>query len=261
MPKYTGMKTCFVMLGSWFCLGAGLLWAGGEGEKTPEKTKPDIFVGAGALFVTEPYRGMSARVYPVPLFGYESERLYLRGVSGGYRLFQGEGWSVGPVVQPRFEGYKSSDSSALIGMEDRRITVDAGVGFSWQTRWGLLSVSWVADILGRHGGYETELAYTVLFPWKGFDIIPSLGIRCKSSSLTNYYYGVDSEEALPGRPSYKAGPAIDPFARIAVKRDLVEKFSLLGAVQCEWFDAEIKDSPIVDRTHSISFLTGLLYTF
>jgi outer membrane protein len=146
-------------------------------------------------------------------------------------------------------------------MKSRRITVDAGVGFSWQTKWGLFGASWVADILGRHGGYETECAYTLLFPVKGFDVIPSLGLRFKSESLANYYYGVQPEEALPGRPTYKAGSAIDPFIRLAVKRELTDKFSALGAVQCEWLDQEIKNSPIVDRACSTSLLLGLLYTF
>ena len=241
-------------------MGTGVVWAAGQTERAADPAKPEIFVGAGALIASEPYRGMAARVYPIPLFGYEGQRLYIRGISGGYRLIQGEGWSLGPVFHPRFEGYRSEDSSALAGMEDRRITLDTGVGFSWRTSLGLLSTSWVTDVLGRHKGYETEFVYTLLFPCSGFDVIPSLGIRCKSGQLTNYYYGVQPDEALPGRSAYKAGSAVDPFIRLAMKRGLTDKLSVLGAVQYEWFDKEIRDSPIVDRAYSISFLLGILYT-
>jgi outer membrane protein len=261
MPIVMGMNVYGMILTLMLCAQTVPVRADDQKGKAPENAKPEIYLGAGALLMSEPYRGVPMRVYAVPLFAYEGRRLYVRGLNVGYRLIQGKGWSIGPVLQPRFDGYKSSDSSALSGMRSRRMTVDTGVGFEWRSSWGLFSLSWVADILGRHDGHETEFAYTLLFPWKGFSVIPSAGLRCKSNNLTDYYYGVESNEALPGRPSYRPGLAIDPFIRVVVKRGLVGPLSALGAVQCEWFDDGIRDSPIVDRAYGTSFLLGLLYTF
>jgi outer membrane protein len=247
----------------WLCLcwATGAAWASGQKEAVAGRTQSNVFIGAEAFFMSGPSHGTPTRISPVPFFGFAGERVHLPGISGGDRLFQGEGWSIGPILQPRMEGYGSRHASKLTSMEDHRIPVDAGLEFLWRTNWGVLRASWVTDILGRHGGYETEFAYTLPFLWRGFDVIPSAGIRCKSANLTNYYYGVPSDEAFPGRPSYKADSVVDPFIRLTVRRELIEDLSVLSAVQCEWLDDEIRDSPIMNRAHSASFLIGLLYTF
>ncbi len=261
MPIPTRMKTYGVILGLLLGVQAGGVYAADTQDKTLEGAEPSMFVGGGALFTSVPYRGVSTRGYPVPLCGYEGERLYLRGLTGGYPLFKSDGWSIGPVLKPRLEGYRSDDSSALRGMETRSFSIDAGVGVQAVTSVGMFSLSWVTDILGRQRGFETEFAYTLWFPWKGFDFIPSVGVRCKSGDLANYYYGVKDDETLSDRPFYKAGSAIDPFVRVAVKRELIGDFSFLGALEYEWLDSAIRDSPIVDRSYNASFVLGLLYTF
>lgn len=195
------------------------------------------------------------------LLGHESTDLHADRIGSGYPLLSGKGWSIGPVLQSRFEGNRSADKSVLDSMEDRRLTADAGIRFSWETGVGFFSASWLTGVLGGHKGFETEFAYALWFPWRGFDVIPSAGVRCKSSDLTSYYYGTDGAADLPGRPGYKAGSAIDPFVRIAMKKRLAGRLSMLGAVQCEWFDSEIRNSPVVDHTYSTSLLFGLLYAF
>jgi outer membrane protein len=223
--------------------------------------KASIYVGAGALVSTKPYIGTDAKVYPIPLFGFEGENLYLRGTQGGYRLIKGEGWSIGPVLQPRFDGYEQDDSSALDGMDDRDLSLDAGIGFSWLTDYGLLGATVVTDVLGKHDGQEVEFSYTALFQWLGFDFIPSAGLRWKSTNLVEYYFGVRADEARAGRPAYAPGDTIDPFVRLAVRRELDEKWSLLSAFQYEWLADEIADSPIVDDDYDISIIAGVLYTW
>jgi outer membrane protein len=248
------------VLGLSICIGVCIACSAAA-EQAAEQTEPNVFVGLGVLDISRPYVGVSDRIYPVPLFGYEGPRLYLRGLSGGYRLIRGEGWSIGPVFQPRFEGYESGDSSKLKGMRDRDGTLDAGLGFSWHSKWGLISASWLTDVFGKHNGHETELSYTLKFPWNGFEWVPSVGLRYKSANLTSYYYGVRADEARVGRPAYKPGSAVDPFVRLAVTRRLNEKWSLVGGVQYEWLDSEIHDSPIVEQRYFVLSVLGLMYTF
>jgi outer membrane protein len=255
------MRIEVVMAAMWICAAvAGGAWAG-EAEPSVESRKREVFVGAGVLVSSKPYRGIDPRVYPIPMFGYEGERLYLRGVGGGYQLFRMGGWSLGPVLQPRFDGYEADDSRYLAGMKDRDLTLDGGVGLTWRTKWGLIGLSWITDLLGKHHGQELEFSYTAILPYAGFDFIPSAGLRYKSDNLVDYYYGVRTSEARAGRPAYEATEAVDPFVRLAVRRKLGGKWSLLGAVQYEWFDSEITDSPIVDRSNDVSFVAGLLYSF
>jgi MipA family protein len=232
-----------------------------ETEEAVASKKPEIFVGAGAVISSKPYEGVDSRIYPVPLFGYEGKRLYLRGITGGYRLIKIKGWSIGPTVRPRFEGYQASDSSDLAGMKNRNATVDAGVDMSWRTNWGLLSAVFVTDLLSAHDGLELELSYTAMFPYAGFDIIPGAALRWRSSNLADYYYGVRASEVRTGRPAYSPDEAITPVVRVAVRRELSERWGLLLAGQYEWLDSEVRDSPIVDEDSILSALLGVTYSF
>lgn len=240
-------------------------WCGGDETNENGVDLPTTYVGGGAIISSKPYEGMDAKVYPVPLFAYEGKRLYFRGLTGGYWLFTWNGVSMGPVLQPRFDGYDEEDSSALRGMDDRDWSVDGGAGVSWLTDVGLFGLAFVTDLLGRHNGQELEFSYTVRFKWADFDFIPSAGMRWKSENLVDYYYGVQADEVrfnpAPARLAYDGDDAVDPYIRMAVRRKLLPRWSLLAAAQYEWLDDAITDSPIVDEGYEASFLLGLLYTW
>jgi len=230
-------------------------------ETEEQEGRPDIFVGAGVVIRSKPFEGIDSKVYPVPLFGYEGERLYLRGISGGYRLIKAGGFSVGPTVRPRFEGYDASDSSALAGMKNRNATVDGGIDVAWRTDWGLLSAVTVTDMLGAHDGYEIELSYTARFTRANFDFIPGFALTWRNSNLVDYYYGVKTSEARAGRPAYSPDAALTPLVRLAIQRDLKKRWGLLFATQYEWLASEMRDSPIVDDDGILSVLLGVTYSF
>ncbi len=255
------MKIAVVMSTLLICAVTTVAAYADETETPPAPRQREVFVGAGLLVSSKPYEGVDSKIYPIPMFGYEGERLYLRGVGGGYRLFHKGGWSLGPVLQPRFDGYEEDDSHELAGMDDRDLTLDGGVGLTWLNDWGLIGVSWVTDLFGKHDGQEVELSYTAVLSRFGCDFIPSVGLRYKTDKLVDYYYGVKTDEARAGRPAYEADDATDPFVRLAVRHKLVGKWSLLGALQYEWFDSEIKDSPIVDKSQDVSFVAGVLYSW
>jgi outer membrane scaffolding protein for murein synthesis (MipA/OmpV family) len=48
---------------------------------------------------------------------------------------------------------------------------------------------------------------------------------------------------------------------LAMRRRLSEGWSLMAAVQYEWLDREITDSPIVDSNYQASFIAGVLYSW
>jgi outer membrane scaffolding protein for murein synthesis (MipA/OmpV family) len=162
--------------GRWSCAVVCCLvlvsWCAGAADEVEDGDKRTIYLGAGALISTQPYKGVDARIYAVPLFAYEGKRLYVRGIVGGYRLYSIGDWSVGPVIQPRFEGYEEQDSPFLNGMDDRDWSLDGGVGTSLLTKYGLFGLSFVTDLLGRHNGQELEFSYTILFELAGFELIP-----------------------------------------------------------------------------------------
>jgi outer membrane protein len=218
-------------------------------------------LGGGGFVQTEPYAGVPARVYPAPVVSYEGERLYVRSAIVGYRIISDNGVMIGPLVQPRIEGFKEDDSPFLSGMQDRNWSVDGGVNIEAVTPVGLLGVSIVSDLLGRNRGQEVEFRYLVMFPALGFQLIPSGGVRWKSDSLVDYYYGVRPNEARPDRPAYQGEQAFDPFLRLVVRHNLTKHWSLFTDAQYEWLASEITNSPIVSKDYQLGVTTGVLYAW
>ncbi len=247
----------------WITAGllTGIATASEEETAAKPEAKPEVFVGGGLLVTSKPYVGVNSKIYPVPLFGYEGKHLYLRGITGGYRLFEIQGWSIGPTLRPSFQGYEADDSSALRGMDDRDPTLEGGLDLASRTKWGLLGVTILTDLLGAHDGQKVELNYTALFPYGGFTFIPGVALQWESSDVVDYYYGVRASEARPGRPAYGPDDAIVPLVRLAVRRSLSQHWGLLFATQYEWFDSEISDSPIVEDDGHLSLMLGATYTF
>ncbi len=240
---------------------AATAWCRSAETDDEGKNGSAFYLGGGALISDRPYIDTDWMICPVPLSAYEGDPLSLWDMAGGYPLPAGKGWSIGPVVQPRFQGYGEEDSSALWGMDDRNWSIDAGIGASWMTKIGRFGLSGVTDMLGRHKGQELEFSYTVLFKLGGLDFIPSAGMRWKSQDLVDYYYGVRPREAMAGRPAYEGENALDPFVRLTMRHKLTGRWSLLAFAQYEWLDDEIKSSPIVDADYDASFMVGMLYSW
>jgi outer membrane protein len=273
------MAVCLVLTGAWNCSrgflpgGMGCCWAQEQEQEQEQEKKKDeklsalikeaktFHVGGGVFVQTEPYVGVSDRVYPAPVVAYEGEHLYVRSAIVGYRVISYQGLMIGPQVQPRVQGYNADDSSFLRGMEDRNWSVDGGVNIEAATPVGLFGVSIMTDLLGRYRGQEVEFRYLVMFPLLGFHLIPSGGVRWESEKLVNYYYGVKPSEARPGRPAYEGEPALDPFLRLVVRRKLTEHWSLFSDMKYEWLASEISNSPIVDKDYQASITAGVLYAW
>jgi outer membrane protein len=220
-----------------------------------------LHLGLGAFVQTEPYAGMNATVYPAPVVAYEGKHLYIRSAIVGYRIINEDGLMIGPMVQPRTEGYNADDSPFLNGMRDRNWSMDGGVNVEAVTPIGLLGVSVVTDLLGRSRGQEAEFRYLIMFPLLGFSWIPSGGLRWKSEKLVDYYYGVKPNEARSDRPPYEGEQAFDPFLRLVVRRKLTKQWSLFCDARYEWLASEITNSPIVDKDYQMSVTAGVLYAW
>jgi outer membrane protein len=218
-------------------------------------------LGGGAFVQTEPYVGVPARVYPAPVVAYEGERLFVRSAIVGYRIISNRGLMIGPLVQPRVEGFQADDSPFLRGMSDRQWSVDGGVNIEVVTPVGLSGVSLVSDLLGRSRGQEVEFRHLIMLPVLGFQLIPSGGVRWKSARLVDYYYGVRPNETLPDRPAYEGEQAFDPFLRLVVRHSLTKHWSLFSDAQWEWLAREITNSPIVGKDYQLGLTVGALYAW
>jgi len=226
----------------------------------------DVFMaGAGAVISLNPHRGIGTESHGIPLFFYQQEKLSLYGPMVNYSLIKEAGWEVRGLARMRFEGYEEDDSRYLRGMDDREWTLELGGSVSRALGEGRITADASADVLNEHKGHQVRLSYNYDFRGaaniRDLLVTPGIGVTYRSSQLNDYYYGVRSSEAIPGRPEYDVGDSTGLLTALRLNYRLDEQWSVMGMASVQWLGNEITDSPIVEKHYMASFLLGIMCRF
>jgi outer membrane protein len=231
--------------------------------------KGTVALGFGRRFGQSPYTGIDNvsshenenATDLVPIYYYEGKYLFSHGTSMGLHLWDSERFSVDLLGRYRFDRIEDSDDPFFEGINERRQSIDAGLSFDWRNSWGELSGSVLHDALDRHGGTEAELSYR--YPWRinRWLIAPVISFVHQDSTLTNYYYGVSTDEARPGRPAYESDSASFVRLGLGTTYQLNKRFRIFANVAIENVDDTVQDSPLVDEDLLASAYVGIGYNF
>lgn len=240
----------------------------GAGPGGPPGGGPRWSLGAGVIAAPRPYVGADANIQPIPIVEFYSGRWFVQGIRAGYRLVDTDSVDFDVRVRFRFSGLDPDDSPFLAGMEERRETVEAGLGLDWELGRALggdfeVELRAFADVLGRSDGFESsiDLAWRKVFGPGTVILVPAVGMVYQSSDQVDYYYGVRPDEARPWRPAYEGASVFNPRASVLLVYRFTPRWSLTGLVSVDFFDDEIESSPIVDQSTEAFGLVGLAYSF
>ncbi|MBF0619820.1 MAG: MipA/OmpV family protein [Candidatus Omnitrophica bacterium] len=219
--------------------------------------------GAGAVVSTRPYRGVGSKIMAVPLMSVEYKNLYIKGVEAGYSFYKTGLVTVSVITSPRLLGYSSEDSLALNGMEDRRMSWDAGLKAALALPWegATAHVKLLNDILSRYDGREVEAGLSKVFKGSFFQLTPGAGARWQSRQLLNYYYGVNSGEVRANRPEYHPGSGVEYFTNVLFNFGITPNWIVVTRAEVDILSHEVTDSPIVSRHYGLSGVLGLTRKF
>lgn len=226
-----------------------------------QEDAPTSAVGAGVGVIAEPYAELDDDLvyYPVPVLNLFEGRLSLWGTTANVRLYQNENWEVAATGKYRVGGYDADDSPVFVGMEDREATVEAGGKVTYDIDDTIyLSLGATHDVLDEHGGFEvTGQASYALSPWKGAQVTPLVGVAFRSEDMSDYYYGVDDDEALViadfagsgeayDRYAYAPGETMTPYMGISYRQAITRDWAVFLNARHEFLPDEVEDSPLVD---------------
>jgi outer membrane protein len=219
--------------------------------------------GVGAVVSTSPYDGVKNRAMALPFLSGEYKDFYLQGVEAGYRFYKKDAWTWSAIVTPRFMGYKSDDSVALNGMEDRQRSMDAGLKVDYVLPWYQLTLSGkvLTDVLSRSHGTAYGLFVHRAVKGDIFRLLLSAGVRYQDKSLVDYYYGVRNNEVRADRPAYAPRGDVDPFADAVFTFGISKRLIVVTMLGVEFLGSETRKSPIVDENYVLSAAAGLTYRF
>lgn len=218
-------------------------------------------LGLGVAVSKPGYVGVSNQITPLPLLFYHNGRFFFAGASAGYVPFNGRHYVFSILAKPRINRLSASESPQLAGIQSRKWSIDGGGRLSLFGDWGRLDASVFTDLLHRYNGVEAELAYQYPLRMTGWTLAPGIGLAWENSNLTNYYYGVSPAEVAPGRPAYTPGRATNPFVQLNAEVPLGHRWGFLGGLSYHRFARSIQNSPIIDRSGTLTVFLGLTYRF
>jgi outer membrane protein len=156
-------------------------------------------------------------------------------------------------LSPRFNGYDDSDSDIFEGMEDRKYSMDAGIGLGYEIDDWKFQLSSLHDVLDRSDGNEIIASIGKVYRTGPVFIEPAIGLSYLDSKLVDYYYGVEASEATPDRPEFAGDSALNTTLGVSfITPVFFDGLTRLG-IQNTWFDDSITDSPLTDSDAGLEY--------
>lgn len=221
-------------------------------------------VGAGVGVLESPYKDYDREVVPVPVITYEGDNFWLRGLGGGYYLWNDDSdkLSITAYYSPFHFRPKDSDDWQLRQLDKRKATLMAGLSYIHNTQYGFLRTTLAGDTLDNSNGITWDLAWLYRYTNGGLTLTPGIGAEWSSENQNEYYYGVSGHESRSsGLRTYDPDSDWSPYLELSASYQLNDSWSVYGVGRYTRLGDEIKDSPMVDKSWAGAFSTGVTYSF
>lgn len=232
-----------------------------EGETAVDSSADhQLRLGLAGIGVTSIYLRGDTKFKLLPAIDYKYKQFYFQGGDLGIHFFKNENWELDVGLRAYFAGdIDRGDSPLLMDMPDLSLPVSAFVSGQYKTPIGLFKLAYDSEINNKSNGETITFSYTLAFPVGKWFVVPTVSAIHISDEVTNYFYGVAEDYAMPSRPYYLPGSSMAYRVGILGLYEINDKFSIVGNVSHNLFGSEIADSPIVEKDNSNSFFIGFLH--
>ncbi|TMM43146.1 MipA/OmpV family protein [Colwellia ponticola] len=218
-----------------------------------ERIEPKGFIyGLGLGINQEIYKDYDYRVIPLPIIGYRADNFRILGPFASYDALQFSDIKLMIQVAPRFQGFDDSDSYIFENMDERKFSMDAGIGISYEKKDWKVSATSMFDILGRSDGYEVKVNISRVLAKGPLFFEPSLTMSYLDRNNVDYYYGVKAHETNAFTAQYQGKSAFNTTLGFAVATPILLGGFTRIAIDYTWYDSTITKSPLVEKNTSLS---------
>jgi len=202
----------------------------------------------------------------VPLnASYIGEHFYFtaeerEGLILGYTLVQNQNWALDALLSPRFPG--TIDNDLLEDLDDRDPDLHLGLRYSAYFDDSLIRLDVSQDISDRDNGFTIGASYDREWQLKNWIVTGTAALTYISEDVSDYYFGVDSDEASTKFPVYRADSTLISALALDVEYPLSEDWTFNANLALIILGNEIENSPISIDENKISVAsTSLRYHF
>lgn len=246
---------------------SGGMYAGGEEHASQKHGLPfdgELTLGVGGSVSSSPYKGYGPDWMPFPMITYEGERFFIRGYAAGVKIVNLPYLELSAFAGYDETGFEASESSdwRLRRLENRWSSAQAGMELRLISPYGMFHVSGAGDVLSHSNGFSGDIGFIQSLEFGPLELLPAVGAHWSDNRYNKYYYGVTRKEARKsGLSPYTPGSGFAPYVSFAVDYSLTDQWELFCQGEVTFLSGAVKDSPMVDETHTQSLMLGLTYTF
>ena len=208
--------------------------------------------GVGLVVRREIYKGFDRRVIPLPTIGYRGEKLTVLAPFVSYDVASFDAIKLSLRAAPRFQGFDDSDSDIFEGMEERRFSMDTGVGLRYAKNNWKMDIGAMFDVLNRSNGYELHSRLGRVFNYGPFFFEPKVTVSYVDAKNVDYYYGVASDEVRSFRSQYSGESTVNTSFDFSVSTPIFFGGFTSVSVGRTWFGSGISGSPLVEDSADYS---------
>lgn len=192
------------------------------------------------------------------------------GAEFGYQLAVHDDWELDIISKAYIAGIspdtimeeaeKKIDS--IYGLSERDVGEGIGLRYTHYFSDSQLSID-VANLAvpSDAKGWLVEAFYSHLIPYRNWDIYINTSLSYYPDSMMDYYYGIKSNEVTDTRPYYEADTTLKGQVEVFVQRPISESWTFSAGISFTQYTHNITESPIVDESHKVTAMLGVLYVF
>ncbi|MFV2005132.1 MAG: MipA/OmpV family protein [Gammaproteobacteria bacterium] len=209
--------------------------------EVPEK---DWGIAATFRIARIPYPSAEKQVADfIPLMFYDGDLFFMRGLTGGIKLYNKNEWQFSLITRYRFFDIPAEFQNLVRGN-----ALDLGGELKYRiTDEFESSIEIMSDNDSR---YYSTLNTRYHWDHGSWDIIPYATLRYKSADFNDYYFGLDgftNPNDLTQTFSNKIGSGTDLTLGSEIRYHVTSNLYLLGRAQITTLDSKTRDSLSIER--------------
>jgi MipA family protein len=150
---------------------------------------------------------------------------------------------------------------AELRLPHRDYAIEMGVEAITNGDWGQVTFAAFHDVSSTHNGFELAGDYSYRWNRGRFSFAPSVGLRFKSRSMNDYYWGVRAGEANVALPAYATDSGVNLRSSLRTSYYFTRHLRFAASVSYEKLDRSISASPLVEDPNVVGYFGGLVYQF
>lgn len=172
------------------------------------------------------------------------------------------GGFTSPIPSATGNGQPITQEEALpLKPPKRSYAIETGIETLFGGEWGQASLRAFYDVSGTHHGHEIAADYSYRITRGRMTLSPSVGVSYKSAAMSDYYWGVQADEASRTLDAYRARGGLGWEAGMKLNYYITKKTRVALSANYERLQHSVAISPLVEQDYVFGYFAGVAWQF